>query len=111
MQCLNNKLFSRVAKKLSSDQVCHKPGCTAAEDGQMLEFFSFRNKRDCTINVVKPKALISCAVTVQLFCVFVFAYGKSREDSRVSHDAAQIQYILGQSSTRTVGIASNFQEK
>ena len=32
-----------------------------------------RKKRDCTINVAKPKALISCAGTVQLICAFVFA--------------------------------------
>ena len=29
---------------------------------------------NCTIRVAKTKALISCAVTVQLICVFVFAY-------------------------------------
>ena len=27
----------------------------------------------CTIHVAKTKALISCAVTAQLICVFVFA--------------------------------------
>ena len=47
----------------------------------------FRKKRDCTIHVAKTKALISCAVTAQLICVFVFAYSKSR----VSHNEAQIQ--------------------
>ena len=30
--------------------------------------------RKCTISVAKTKALISCAVTAQLICVFVFAY-------------------------------------
>ena len=30
------------------------------------------------IYVVKKKVLISCAVTVQLICTFVFAYAKSR---------------------------------
>ena len=34
--------------------------------------------RDCTICVAKTKALISCAVTLQLICVFVFAYAKRR---------------------------------
>ena len=29
---------------------------------------------DSSIYVAKTKALISCAVTVQLICVFVFAY-------------------------------------
>ena len=38
------------------------------------------------IYVAKTKALISCAVTKQLFCRFVFAYAKSR----LSHDAAHI---------------------
>ena len=35
---------------------------------------------------MKTKALISCAVTAQLICVFVFAYAKSR----FSHDTAHI---------------------
>ena len=39
--------------------------------------FGFRKKRDCTIYVAKTKALISCAVTAQLVCAFVFAYAKS----------------------------------
>ena len=40
---------------------------------------------DCTIYLAKTKALISCAVTAQLICVFVFAYPKSRS----FHDVAQ----------------------
>ena len=32
----------------------------------------------CTIRIAKTNALISCAVTAQLICVFVFAYAKSR---------------------------------
>ena len=43
-------------------------------------------KRICTIYVPKTKALVSCAVTVQLICAFVLAYTKSR----FSHDAAHI---------------------
>ena len=43
-------------------------------------------KRDCTIQVAKPKALISFAVTAKLICVFVFAYAKSR----FSHDEAHL---------------------
>ena len=35
---------------------------------------------------LKTKVLISCAVTVQLICVFVFAYANSRN----SHDMAHI---------------------
>ena len=34
--------------------------------------FRFKRKRACTICVAKSKALISCAVTAQLICVFVF---------------------------------------
>ena len=39
---------------------------------------------NCTIRVAKRKALISCAVTAQMFCVFVFAYA----DCWFSHDMA-----------------------
>ena len=46
----------------------------------------FRKKRNFTIRVVKPKALISFAVTANLICAFVFAYAKFR----FSHDAAHI---------------------
>ena len=35
----------------------------------------------------KTKTQISCAVTAQLICVFVFAYAKSR----FSHDAAYMR--------------------
>ena len=52
--------------------------------------FGFRKKRDCTICLAKTKALISCAVTAQLICVFVFAYAKSR----FSHDAAHLDVQL-----------------
>ena len=31
---------------------------------------------DCTNHVTKTKALISCAVTTQLICAYVFAYAK-----------------------------------
>ena len=41
---------------------------------------------DCIIHETKTKVLISCAVTVQLICVFVFAYAKSW----VSHNEAHI---------------------
>ena len=34
-------------------------------------------KSNCTIREAKTKALISCAVTAQLICAFVFAYAKS----------------------------------
>ena len=41
---------------------------------------------DCTIYVVKTKALISFAVITKLICVFVFAYAKKF----FSHDAAHL---------------------
>ena len=41
---------------------------------------------DCTIRIAKTKALISCAVTAHLICVFVCAYAKIR----FSHDKAHI---------------------
>ena len=44
---------------------------------------------DCTINVAKTKALISCAVTAQLICVF-FAYAKIW----FSHDEAHISVAI-----------------
>ena len=67
-----------------SDQVLHKPGCTATEDGLRL-VFEFSKYRGCTIYLAKTKALISCMVTAQLICVFVFTYAKSR----FSHDVAK----------------------
>ena len=43
--------------------------------GRWLEAgnFGFRKKRNCTVHVVKTKALISFAVTAKLICAFVFA--------------------------------------
>ena len=35
-----------------------------------------REKRECTIEVAKTKALIGFAVTANLICVFAFAYAK-----------------------------------
>ena len=69
-----------------SDQVRHKPGCTTTENGWRLEILGIKKKRDCTIHIAKTKALISCAVTPQLICVFVFACAKIR----FSHNGAQI---------------------
>ena len=42
---------------------------------------------DFSIYEAKTKVLISCTVTTQLICAFVFTKGKSR----FSHDAAHIQ--------------------
>ena len=50
--------------------------------------FEFREKKDCTIYVLrKRKVLISCMVTVQLICGYVFACAKIR----FSHDAAHLK--------------------
>ena len=38
----------------------------------------------------KIKVLITCEVTVQLICAFVFAYAKDR----YSHNVAQIEYCM-----------------
>ena len=38
---------------------------------------------------VITKALISCAVTAQLICVFVFAYAKSRFSNDEAHSDPQ----------------------
>ena len=39
----------------------------------------------CTIRVPKTKALISCAVTAQLICAFVFAYAKIQFSHVAAH--------------------------
>ena len=39
--------------------------------------------------VAKTKVLISCVVTKQLICAFVFEYAKSR----LSHEAAQLDWV------------------
>ena len=39
----------------------------------------------CIISIAKTKALISCAVTVQLICAFVFAYAKIRFSHTEAH--------------------------
>ena len=38
--------------------------------------FRSKKKRDRTIPEAKTKRLISCAVTAQLICIFVFSYVK-----------------------------------
>ena len=55
-----------------SNQLRHRSGCTATEAGYARNFV-LENK-DCTICLAKTKVLISCAVTAQLICAFVFAY-------------------------------------
>ena len=58
--------------------------------------FGIRKERDCSIYVVKTKALISCAVTVQLKCVFVFAYGKSHFSTNKAYIGNVIVLNVGQ---------------
>ena len=41
---------------------------------------------DCTIHIMKTKALISFAVKAQQICAFVFSYAKSR----FSHEKARV---------------------
>ena len=69
-----------------SDQVRHKPGCTATEDGLRLEI-SDLGKIGIVLSLQQKKALISFTVTVQMICAFVFAHAKNR----LSHDAAHIK--------------------
>ena len=60
-----------------SDQVWHKPVCRITEEGLKLKLL------DIGIGeTVLSVELISCAVTAQLICAFVFAYAKVR----FSHD-------------------------
>ena len=90
----------KIDKKITSAQThtsrdVRKPGIPTRSDTnravqpqKMVRDFKFRIRkyRDCTICVAKTKVLISCAVTAQLICGFVFAYAKSR----FSHDGAHI---------------------
>ena len=44
---------------------------------------------DCTICVEKTKALISCVVTVQLICDFVFAFADCYQMQRLISQALE----------------------
>ena len=57
-----------------SDLVQHKPACTCHRRRPEAWNFGFKKKRDCTIRVAKPNAMIGFAVTAQPICAFVFAY-------------------------------------
>ena len=52
--------------------------------------FEFTKLGNCTIHVVKTKALINLIVTAKFICAFVFAYAKCW----FSHDGAQISPIM-----------------
>ena len=57
----------------------------AVQPQKMVRGVKFRR-----INVEKTKVLISCVVTLQLICPFVFAYA----ESRFSHDAAHLMTMI-----------------
>ena len=50
--------------------------------------FGFKNKSDCFICVAKMKALMSCVVTAQLICAFVFA----KAEIRFSHVGIMLSF-------------------
>ena len=82
--------MSHVARKPVfevSDQVLHKPGCTAKGDGQRLKISGYQRRGIVLFyNIAKSKVLISCVVTAHLICAFVLACAKGV----FSHEAAQI---------------------
>ena len=69
-----------------SDQIRHKPDCTAAEDSQRLEILDL-GSRGIVLSIKRKRR--RWAVTAQLICAFVFAYAKSR----FSHDAAHMNEL------------------
>ena len=81
-----NKKMYRFMRKLVfgvSNQVRHKPPCTASE----YEISDLESRGIALSTYVgKTKALITFVVTAQLICAFVFAYAKSR----FSHEASQM---------------------
>ena len=68
-----------------SDEVRHKSGCAATEDGYRLEL-SDLGRRGIVLSVWRKQRR---AVTAQLICAFVFACAKSR----FSHDEAHISIL------------------
>ena len=77
--CSTQNEWSHVTRKpvcRVSDQVRHKQGCTDTEDVKRLEI----------VEGLYCQVLISCRVTAQLFCAFVFA----NANCRFSHDVAQM---------------------
>ena len=62
-----------------SEQVRNKVACTVSHRRRLQAWnFGFKEKELTLIfvNIAKTKTLISCAITVQQICVFVFAYAK-----------------------------------
>ena len=50
--------------------------------------------RDCTFYVAKMKALISCVVTAQMICTFLFAHAKSRFSHCPAHFQEDFMHTL-----------------
>ena len=62
-------IMNRVMRKpvfVVSDQVQHKPGCSATEDGKRLEISHLGTWMNRSNSVAETKALISFAVTASL---------------------------------------------
>ena len=57
---------------------------------RLCKLLVFSCTGSCTIRVAKTKAMIRCAVTAQLVCVFVFAYAKSC----FSHEVVKMTSLL-----------------
>ena len=88
---LSYTIFSLCVRKPTIwvyNQARHKPGCTVTEDGYRLEILDLERYR--TIRVAKTQALISCTVTAQLICAFVFAYA----DCWFSHAQAHFPFNI-----------------
>ena len=83
----------KISKRKIKFYVFYVYVCTATEDFWRLEI----SEKDCTIYLVKTKALICCTDTVQLICALVFAYAKSL----LSYNVAIIQLTLRSSQSRS----------
>ena len=70
-----------------SDQVRHKPGCSATEDVLRGLKFQIQEVEGFYYLCSETNVLISCAATTQLIWAFVLAYAKSK----FSHDTAQMK--------------------
>ena len=69
--------FNFEPSRVKTNNLGFRPGLTQTRlHRRWLEAlnFLFMKKNKCTIHVAKTKMLISCAVTAQLICIFVFAY-------------------------------------
>ena len=67
MLCLKNDLRYEKSGFLTQTGMCsYRRGLEALN-------FRFTKKTNCTIHVMKIKVLISCEVTAQLICTFVFS--------------------------------------